>query len=158
MVGFWCPASCVTVSTSDLLSSSGTGVNRGIRSWKKHLSEWARCQKAISGIYFTNKWRAETLQPGLEFDKFKPRLLSGIFKCISWLNGSFLGDDRGFLKEGVKTYQMATMSPLNLSSLFFRFHIYSLWITISEAVAWKIRLKASNLLENWKCPSNMSQT
>jgi hypothetical protein len=51
-----------------------------------------------------------------------PRLESGIFKCISWLNGSFFGgDDRGFLKEGVKTYQMAPMSPLNspnFSSLF----------------------------------------
>jgi hypothetical protein len=41
----------------------------------------------------------------LEFDNFKPRLKRGIFKCISWLNGSFFGgDDRGFLKEGVKTY------------------------------------------------------
>jgi hypothetical protein len=29
------------------------------------------------------------LQPGLEFDNFKPRLESGILKCISWLNGSF---------------------------------------------------------------------
>jgi hypothetical protein len=35
---------------------------------------------------------AETLQPGLEFDKFKPLLTSGIFKCTScWLNGSFFG-------------------------------------------------------------------
>ncbi len=75
---------------------------------KKHLSEWARCQKAIGGIYFTKKWRAETLHPGLEFDNFKPRLKSSIFKFISWLNGSFFGgDDRGFLKEGVKSYQMA---------------------------------------------------
>ncbi len=69
-----------------------------------HLSEWARGQKAFGGIYFTKKWRAETLQPGLEFDNFKPRLKSGIFKCISWLNGLFFGGDyRGFLKEGVKT-------------------------------------------------------
>jgi hypothetical protein len=29
------------------------------------------------------------LQPGLEFDNIKPRLKSGIFKCICWLNGSF---------------------------------------------------------------------
>ncbi len=49
------------------------------------------CQKAIDGVYFTKKWRAETLQPGLEFDNFKPRLESGIFKCISWLNGLFFG-------------------------------------------------------------------
>jgi hypothetical protein len=45
------------------------------------------------------------LQPGSEFDKFKTRLRSRIFKCISWLNGSFLGGyDRSFVKEGVKTY------------------------------------------------------
>jgi hypothetical protein len=76
-------ASCVTISNLDSLSTSETGNNSGIRSWKKHSSEWARCQKAIGGIYFTKKWRAETLQPGLEFDNFKPRLKSGIFKCIS---------------------------------------------------------------------------
>ncbi len=51
-------------------------------------------------IYFTKKWRAETLQPGLEFDNYKPRLKIGIFKCISWLNVSFFGgDDRGILLE-----------------------------------------------------------
>jgi hypothetical protein len=59
--------------------------------WKMHLFEWAQCQEAIGGIYFTKKWRAETLQSGLEFDNFKPRLESGIFDCIFWLNGSFLG-------------------------------------------------------------------
>jgi hypothetical protein len=52
---------------------------------------------------------------GLEFGNFKPRLKSVIFKCISWLNSSFFGsDDRRFLKDGVKAYLMATMSPLNL--------------------------------------------
>jgi hypothetical protein len=79
--------SFVTISNPDSLSSSETGVNPSIRSWKKHLSEWARCQKAICSIYFTKKWRADTLPPGLEFDSFKPWLKSGIFKCISWLNG-----------------------------------------------------------------------
>jgi hypothetical protein len=46
------------------------------------------------------------IQPGLEFDSFKPRLKSGIFKCISWLNGSFFrgADDRGFPKEEVNAY------------------------------------------------------
>jgi hypothetical protein len=81
--------SCVTGSNPDLVSSGETRVNPGIRSWnKKHLSDWVRCQKAIGGVYFTNMWRAETLQPGLEFNNFKPRLEGGIFKCISWLNGS----------------------------------------------------------------------
>ncbi len=82
-------ASCVTISNPGWLSSSETRINLGIRSWKKHLSEWARCQKAIGGIYFTKKWRTETLQPGLEFATFKPRLKRGIFKCVSCLNGSF---------------------------------------------------------------------
>ncbi len=56
---------------------------------------------------------------------FKPLLKCSIFKCISWLNCSFFGCDRGFLKEGVKTYRMAPISPLN-SSFFFSLHIYSL--------------------------------
>jgi hypothetical protein len=118
-------ASCVSVSNPDSLSRSETRADPGIRSWKKHSSEWSWCQKAIGGIYFTKKWwRAQTLQPGLEFDNFKPRLESGIFKCISWLNGSvFEGDDRGFLKEGFKTFQMAPMSPLNSSNFFLSSHL-----------------------------------
>jgi hypothetical protein len=114
--------SSVTISNPDSLFSSKAGDSLWIRSGERHLSDWARCQKAIDGIYFTKKWRAETLQPGLEFDNFKPRLKSGIFKCISWLNGSFfVDDDRGPLKEEVKTGLMARMltffnSPnLNLS-------------------------------------------
>ncbi len=47
--------------------------------------------EAIGDIYFTKKLRAVTLQPGLEFDNFKTQLKSCIFKCISWLNGSFFG-------------------------------------------------------------------
>jgi hypothetical protein len=56
------------------------------------------------------------VQPGLEFDNFKPWRKSGIFKCISWLDGSlFLGDnDRGFLEEGVKTSLMAPTPPSQL--------------------------------------------
>jgi hypothetical protein len=36
------------------------------------------------------------------------------------------GEHRGFLKEGVKTYQMAPISPLNSFFFFFCLHIYSL--------------------------------
>jgi hypothetical protein len=94
--------SSVTFSNPESLSRSNTMLNPGIR-WK-HLSDWARCQKAICGIYFTKKWRAETPQPGLEFDNFKPRLKNGIFNCIFWLNGSFFnGDDRGYMK--VRAYR-----------------------------------------------------
>jgi hypothetical protein len=58
------------------------------------------------------KSRAETSQPGSEFDNFNPRLKSGIFKCISWLNGSFFGgDDWSFLKEALNTCLIAPISP-----------------------------------------------
>jgi hypothetical protein len=40
----------------------------------------------------------------------------------------FGSDNRGFLKEGVKTYLMAPMSPLKLANLFFCLHIYVLWL------------------------------
>ncbi len=43
-------ASCVTISNPDSLSSSETGVNPGIKSEKKPLSDRARCQTAIGGI------------------------------------------------------------------------------------------------------------
>ncbi len=47
---FLMSASCVTISNSDLLSSSETRANPGIRSWKEHSSAWAWCQKAIGGM------------------------------------------------------------------------------------------------------------
>jgi hypothetical protein len=71
---FLVSSSCVTYSNPISLSSNETGDNPGIRSWKLQLSDWAQYQKAIGGVYFTKKLRPETLQPGLEFDNFKPRL------------------------------------------------------------------------------------
>jgi hypothetical protein len=71
--------------------------------------------------------RAETLQPGLEFDNFKPWLKSGIFKYISWLHGSFFGrDDQDFLNDGVKTYLIAPMSPLDSPTYFLSSHLESM--------------------------------
>ncbi len=116
--------SCVTIWNPNSLSSSETGVNPEIKSWKKDLYDWARCQKAIGGIYFTKKWRAETRHPGLEFDNFKPRLKSGIFnRSPDWTVRFFGVDDRGFLKEGVKTYLMASMSSLNSPTFFLSSHL-----------------------------------
>jgi hypothetical protein len=113
---------CVTVSNPDSLASSEIRLKPCVRSWKKGLFERARCQKTIGGIYFTKKWRAGTLQRSLQFDNFKPPLISGIFKYISWLNDLFFGGgDRGFLKEGVKTYLMARISPALNSFFFFSF-------------------------------------
>jgi hypothetical protein len=110
--------------------------NRG-QSWTKKLSKALIWMSSLSEshwwyrIYVTKKWRAATLQPGLEFDDFKPRLESGIFKCISWLNGSYFGRaNQGFLKEGVKAYLKAQMSPLDSPTLSLPsvLHIYSLWV------------------------------
>jgi hypothetical protein len=79
----------VTISNPDSLSSSETGVDPGTRSWKKstYLNELDVRKPLVVSISQTR--RAETLQPGLEFDNFKPPLESSIFECISWLNGSF---------------------------------------------------------------------
>ncbi len=64
-------------------------------SWIKKLKKSLIWMSSVPGSHwwhlFYKKWRAETLQLGLKFDNFKPLLESGIFKCISWLNGSFLG-------------------------------------------------------------------
>ncbi len=66
---------------------------------------------------------------------FKLQPNEGIFECTIWLNGStfpplfFLGDDRGFLKEEVKTYRItAPMSPVNLLIFFSHCRICSLWL------------------------------
>jgi hypothetical protein len=65
--------SCVACSNLNALycSERGSSSNQKL---KKHLSDWAGCQKAIGGIYFTKKWKAETLQTGWGFDNFKPRI------------------------------------------------------------------------------------
>ncbi len=86
------------------------------RCWKKkkHLTHIARREKAIGGVYFTKKWRAETLQPALKFDNFKPQFNCGIVKKYPGWTGWFLGVMIAvFFKEGVKAYLMAPMSPLN---------------------------------------------
>jgi hypothetical protein len=78
---------------------------------KKPWSEWVWCQRAIGGIYFIKKWRAETPSNG---KNFKLQFENGIFECISRRNGSFVSaNDRNFWKEGVKTY----LSPTSLVTL-----------------------------------------
>jgi hypothetical protein len=49
-------ARCVTISNLDSFSSSETGVDSGIRSWKKHLSKWAQRQKVIGGNFFSSSF------------------------------------------------------------------------------------------------------
>ncbi len=127
-------STCVTISNPDLLSSSETGVNTGIRSWKKPWSESARCQEVKCGNDFTKKWSTQTLQRGLEFEIFKPRPERGIFKCISSLDGLFLvGDHRGFLKEGVEaSIHNGTNFAFYKSSTFSCIQIKSMLVVISS--------------------------
>ncbi len=102
----------------DSLFSNETGVNLGIKSSYKHVSEKARFQKVPKEV---KRWDSTTW---FELDNFKPRLKNCIFKCISWVNCSFMGgDDRGFLKEWITTYLMAFISPLNALN-FSCLHIY----------------------------------
>ncbi len=111
-------ASCVTIPKSDSLSSCETVVNPGMKSWKKPLSDWARCQKAIGDIYFTKKWRAETPQHGLLFDNLKPRVKVVSSNASPDWKVLFLGVMIGVLWEAVKTYLMPRMSSLG-SPIFF---------------------------------------
>ncbi len=51
---------------------------------EKYVAEWAWRHEANNSVYFTMKWRAETLRPGLEVEIFKPRFESGFIECIFW--------------------------------------------------------------------------
>jgi hypothetical protein len=62
---------------------------------------------------FDKQWRADTLQSGLGFDNFKPRLKSCIFKSISWLNSSFFGWWwSGFSERGMQDLSNGTIVNL----------------------------------------------
>jgi hypothetical protein len=117
------------VSNTRYLSSSEKRVNADIRVWKLHLSESNWCQESFVGIWFTNQWKATSLQP-LTFSNH-----CSLFKCISWLNGSFFGGwTAGFSERGVKTFRMAPMSPLKLANFFFFcLHIYNLCSDLPES-------------------------
>ncbi len=84
-------ASCVAISNPDLLYSSETGVDPWMRSWKKRLSECVQCQKAIGGIYFTKRVKNWDSTAWFRIWHVQTQAWSGIFKCVSWLNGSFFG-------------------------------------------------------------------
>jgi hypothetical protein len=77
-------------------------ISPGINGWKLS-SIWMSSMLGSHRWFFysTKKWRAKILSRGLEFDKFSPWLKSGIFKCRSWLNGFLLGDEGGFLWQGI---------------------------------------------------------
>ncbi len=110
------------ISNPESISSSATGVNRGIKSWKEHWSEWAGCQNAIRGIYFTKKSRAETLQHCLELDFFKPWLEAVSLKGSPDGTGFFLGGDRGFWKKKSRLIYNGTNVASQLANLFVSSH------------------------------------
>ncbi len=121
----------VTISNCDSLSSRETSfiktlfLSLNFFKAEKRYTDWAWCQKALGGIYLTDKWRTETLQPGLESDNIKPRLICGLFKCISWLNGSFFF----FLWWSVFSEngsQDLSKSPLNAPTFFLSSHLWSI--------------------------------
>ncbi len=74
--------------------------------WKSHW--WYQFHKK-------KKWRAETLQRGLEFGNLKIRLETGIFKCVSWSNCSFFVWSRSGISEWrSQCLSDGTMSPPSL--------------------------------------------
>jgi hypothetical protein len=46
---------------------------------------------------------------------------------MSWRNGYLFlrGENRGFVEEGVKTYQLAPMTPINLPTTLLSLHPHS---------------------------------
>ncbi len=88
-----------------------------IRSMKNYLlvSPRVQCQIAIGGNRFTKRWRARTLEPGIQFDNFKPCIKSGVFTFTytGWIVCPLGCDaDRGFLKKEVKSYALEPMLTL----------------------------------------------
>jgi hypothetical protein len=79
----------MTRPNHDLLSSIEIGVIIQKTEAEKPLHELDATEPLVVSIAYGSE--ELTLQTGSEFDIFKPRLESGIFKCIPWLNGSFFG-------------------------------------------------------------------
>jgi hypothetical protein len=60
-------ASCVQVYEISIYfpAVKQGGINDEIRNLKEKKTDRDWSQKAISGVYFAKKWRAETLEPGV---------------------------------------------------------------------------------------------
>jgi hypothetical protein len=81
--------SYVKISNPYSFSSSETGVDLGIRSWNSTYPNELDVGKQLV-VSISQRSEELRLQPGLKFVNFEPPLESFIFKCFSWLNGSFL--------------------------------------------------------------------
>jgi hypothetical protein len=94
---FLVTASYVTISKPKFAFQRWNGALCRDKKLKKYLSRWARCEKGVGGISFTNKWKAEILQRGLQLDNFKLSF-NGFFKRITWLKHSFFFSLRAMIK------------------------------------------------------------
>ncbi len=118
--------SCVTFSNPDVISLQlsnriWSGMSKNLKKKYRHSFERAGCQEAIGSIYYTKKWRAKILRPGLKIDNFKPRVKKciGIFKCISWLNSLFFGRwSLGFFEGGNQDLSNITNVASYLANFF----------------------------------------
>lgn len=131
MVLFWFPWVAWQCQTPNSLSSRETGVDPGIRRWKKttYLNKINVRTKPLV-VYISQKnWGAETLKPGSEFDMFEPQLKSGFFKAFTAWPVCLLGVI-WFFWEGIKTCLIYVtlwyMSPLNVLTFSYCLRIDSL--------------------------------
>jgi hypothetical protein len=108
MVVFWCPQVAQTLTRFPAVKQ---GANPGIVAERStHLNE-LDVRKPF-GISLTKKCLAETLQSGLEFDNFKPWINRGTYSnAFPGKTIIFWGNVGGSLKEAVRTYLTAQMSP-----------------------------------------------
>ncbi len=93
-----------------------------IKSWHFCISNFRTCWFP-NDIWVVQDWGHSPIigdrrvQPCSEFHNFRHGSKAISSNASSGSTGQFLGgDDRNFLKEGVETYQMAPMSPLQIYS------------------------------------------
>ncbi len=94
------------------------------------LYEWARCPEAI-GVSVSQRGEELRLYKTMfRIRQYQNPAQKRFISTVCRPNGSFFrGDGRGFLKDGVRTYLMASISPISkLPNVFSRVYIYSLWL------------------------------
>ncbi len=144
---------CVAISNSESLFSSETGVNSGTRSWK---NTWLNELYVRKPLVVSISQRSEELRPGLEFDNFKPRLKSCIFKSISWLNGSFFGVLIWVFWKRKSRPVKCRQFRLSTRQLLLCLHIYSLCSVFGTAQApFFMYLLLKNFRAFWRSVSTL---
>jgi hypothetical protein len=127
MVVFWCPQLAWHFQTPSHFPAVKTGIILKLEAVKT-LTWLSSTSETHAGFYFRKKWTDEILQPGLEFDNFKPQLKSGIFNCISWLNCLFLREIiEAFWKSQYLSNDINVVSWL--PNFFLSSHLSSMFCT-----------------------------